>query len=357
MSTAYPGALDTLTNPTSSDTLNSPSHSAQHANSNDAIEAIEAKLGTGSSTATNNTVLRGTGSGSSAFAQAVLTTDVTGTLPVANGGTGVTASTGTVAVVLSTSPTLVSPILGTPTSGTLTNCTGLPVAGITASTSTALGVGSVELGHASDTTISRVSAGVVAVEGINLVDVSSSQTLSGKTLTAPKIANAGFIADANGNEQIIFNTTASAVNEVEITNADTGTTGPLIKASGETNVDLRLAGKGTGAIHATTGTYGDITADADGATVTFNLATSNVHGVTLGGNRTLALSNEHVGQIFTLRLLQDGTGSRTVTWFTTIKWAGGAAPTLTTTASKADTFVFIVTSAGNYDGYIVGQNV
>ena len=56
-----------------------------------------------------------------------LTTDVTGTLPVANGGTGVTSSTGTVAVVLSTSPTLVTPLLGTPTSGTLTNCTALPL--------------------------------------------------------------------------------------------------------------------------------------------------------------------------------------------------------------------------------------
>jgi hypothetical protein len=51
----------------------------------------------------------------------------TGTLPVASGGTGVTASTGTVAVVLSTSPTLVTPILGTPQSVTLTNGTGLPL--------------------------------------------------------------------------------------------------------------------------------------------------------------------------------------------------------------------------------------
>jgi hypothetical protein len=56
-----------------------------------------------------------------------LTTDVTGTLPVANGGTGVTFSTGTVAVVLSTSPTLVTPLLGTPTSGVMTNVTGLPL--------------------------------------------------------------------------------------------------------------------------------------------------------------------------------------------------------------------------------------
>ena len=48
-------------------------------------------------------------------------------LPVTSGGTGVTTSTGSGNNVLSTSPTLVTPILGTPTSGTLTNCTGLPV--------------------------------------------------------------------------------------------------------------------------------------------------------------------------------------------------------------------------------------
>ncbi len=56
-----------------------------------------------------------------------LTTGITGTLPVANGGSGVTSSTGTGSVVLSISPTLVTPILGTPTSGTLTSCTGLPI--------------------------------------------------------------------------------------------------------------------------------------------------------------------------------------------------------------------------------------
>jgi hypothetical protein len=52
---------------------------------------------------------------------------VAGTLAVANGGTGVTTSTGSGNNVLSTSPTLVTPVLGTPSSGTLTSCTGLPL--------------------------------------------------------------------------------------------------------------------------------------------------------------------------------------------------------------------------------------
>jgi hypothetical protein len=58
----------------------------------------------------------------------------TGTLPVLRGGTGVTTSTGSGNTVLSTSPTLVTPILGTPTSATLTNATGLPIDGGTTGT-------------------------------------------------------------------------------------------------------------------------------------------------------------------------------------------------------------------------------
>ena len=100
-----------------------------------------------------------------------------------------------------------------------------------------------------------------------------------------------------------------------------------------------------------------IETNTDGTTVTFDLDVANTHSVTLGGNRTLALSNSDAGQKFIIRLTQDGTGSRTVTWFSTIKWAGGVAPTLTTTANKTDVFGFICTSAGNYDGFVVGYNL
>ena len=75
----------------------------------------------GTVTSSGNLTLSGAVTGVS------LTTGVTGTLPVANGGTGVTTSTGSGDNVLSTSPTLVAPVLGTPASVTLTNATNLPL--------------------------------------------------------------------------------------------------------------------------------------------------------------------------------------------------------------------------------------
>ena len=71
--------------------------------------------------------------------------------------------------------------LGTPSGGTLTNASGLPIAGLVASTSTALGVGSIELGHASDTSITRVSAGVAAIEGANIHTDAAPAAIDGHT--------------------------------------------------------------------------------------------------------------------------------------------------------------------------------
>jgi len=97
--------------------------------------------------------------------------------------------------------------------------------------------------------------------------------------------------------------------------------------------------------------------NTDGSTITFDLDEASTHTVTLGDNRTLAISNEDAGQKFIINLVQDGTGSRTVTWFSTIKWAGGSAPTLTTTADKADSFGFLCTGTDAYYGFVIGQNI
>jgi len=80
-----------------------------------------------SQTSNANKYLQTDGTNASWDAVSLSTADITGTLGVANGGTGVTSSTGTGNVVLSNSPTLVTPALGTPASGVATNLTGLPL--------------------------------------------------------------------------------------------------------------------------------------------------------------------------------------------------------------------------------------
>ena len=72
---------------------------------------------------TSGQALQTNGSGTLSFAAVSLTAGVSGTLPVANGGTGVTTSTGSGANALATSPTLVTPLLGTPSQGVLSSCT------------------------------------------------------------------------------------------------------------------------------------------------------------------------------------------------------------------------------------------
>ena len=216
---------------------------------------------------------------------------LTGTLSVANGGTGVITSTGSGSNVLSTSPTLTSPLLGTPTSGTLTNCTGLPISGLTASTSTPLGVGSIELGNASDTTLSRSAAGVLAVEGVVIPSISSTSTLTNKTLTDPIIT--GTILEG------VFSITDGAAFEVD-------------------------PGNGSNQI------------------------------IILGANRTPKCTNFAAGESITL-LVGDGTAYTMTwtdaTWGTGgVKWTGGTAPTLATAGFTVLQFLKVNTQV--YGAYV-----
>ena len=80
---------------------------------------------------------------------------------------------------------------------------------------------------------------------------------------------------------------------------------------------------------------------SDGSTISWNALTQPVAKVTLGGNRTLgAASGGVAGQFVSLLVIQDGTGSRTLTWNAAYEFASDTAPTLTTTAAKGDLFVF-----------------
>lgn len=117
--------------------------------------------------------------GTNSVLAALAAADVTGTLAVANGGTGVTTSTGTGAVVLSTSPTLVTPLLGTPTSGVATNLTGLPLTtGVTGTLPVANGGTGVTTSTGSGNTVLSTSPTLVTP----VLGTPSSGTLSSCTV-------------------------------------------------------------------------------------------------------------------------------------------------------------------------------
>lgn len=84
----------------------------------------------------------------------------------------------------------------------------------------------------------------------------------------------------------------------------------------------------------------------DGATVNWNAATTQVATLTLGGNRTMAApTNQIAGAVYTLIVIQDGTGNRTLTWNAAFKSAANSAnafaPTLSTAAGSKTVLTFI----------------
>jgi len=112
-----------------------------------------------------------------------------------------------------------------------------------------VGGASVIFGAADKTSKLVYLNGTDAVD-LGIVNLTAPQTLTNKTLTTPTLTSPVIneIDDSNGNEQIIFTATASAVNEVTVANAATGND-PTFTASGsDTNIGLDFIPKGTGAV-------------------------------------------------------------------------------------------------------------
>ena len=234
-----------------------------------------------------------------------------------------------------TSPTLVTPVLGTPTSGTLTNCTGLPLAGLAsaayatantvstlvqrdgsgnfsagtitaaltgnastatnlvASTSTAVALGTSELGHATDTPLSRSSAGVLAVEGVVVDTVSAANTLTNKTLTNPTINNY--------TEGVVASGTVTTTKTLDLTSGTVQT-----------------------------------------ATLTASTAC------------TFTMPTAVAGKSFVLMLKQAVTTGNGTATFTGVKWGTAGAPTITATAGKMDILSFFSDGASWYGSIAQG---
>ena len=156
-----------------------------------------------------------------------------------------------------------------------------------------------------------------------------------------KIDDAHGLFDENNNEQLIFQTTASAVNFAELTNSATGNDVGLAVDGSDTNVGLSLSTKGSGKFKFNDSAYFPEATLTDASTIAWDVQSSPVAKVTLGDNRTLgAGTNAVAGQFVSLLVIQDGTGSRTLSFNAVYEFTQDTAPTLTTTASKGDLFVF-----------------
>mgnify|MGYP001184505570 CR=1 FL=1 len=140
---------------------------------------------------------------------------------------------------------------------------------------------------------------ITSITNSNIVQLAESQTLTNKTLTAPKIADDGFIADANGNQGLVLGTTSSAVNEIKISNAATGN-GPTIAAQGDdTNVGLNLSSKGTGTITMNTSSLTVTSATSEKPLIQIKNTNSDAENATLRliKDSTAPVDNDELGVI------------------------------------------------------------
>ena len=173
-----------------------------------------------------------------------------------------------------------------------------------------------------------------------LVSATSTATLTNKTLTAPKIADAGFIADANGNEQIIFQTTSSAVNELEVTNAATGNNPALAASGGDTNVGIEFTAKGAGYIKFNDLAYipQQALTSSSNAVAWDVQAKPNAYHLTTENTTFAAPTNSVEGSFICLEINYNG--SHTIAFNTVFEFAASTAPTFTSTDGKTDILVF-----------------
>jgi len=204
-------------------------------------------------------------------------------------------------------------------------------------------------------TFTAQSGSTIAAQALTATSVTSSGAVSGTTITASSTV------DIQGQELILDDDNDTSITadtddriDIKIANTDhisfgTSSGDTVIKPMTDAKDIIIQQFDGTSLVEFNDGAFSKFTSMAyfpeatltDASTISWNVLTSPVAKVTLGANRTLgAATGAQAGQFVSLLIIQDGTGSRTVTFNAAYEFKDDTAPTLTTTASKGDLFVF-----------------
>tara|TARA_R100000458_G_scaffold50713_2_gene51012 strand:+ start:471 stop:2285 length:1815 start_codon:yes stop_codon:yes gene_type:complete len=215
-----------------------------------------------------------------------------------------------------------------------------------------------EDGSVADEAITNAKLAHMAANTVKVRDANSSGDPTDKVVADTQILigdGTGFTAAALSGDVTMANTGAVTLGTVAVAKGGTGSTSA---SAARTALGLAIGSdvqafdsdtaKTDAAQTFTAGQRGEITSLTSGTTITIDMANSNNFSVTLAHNATFANpSNDTAGQSGSIFITQDGTGSRTASWGSDWDFAGGTAPTLSTTASAVDRIDYVILDASN----------